>query len=149
MNFYKEKLQIIRTETYINDEKFKKPEDVVKFINSIEHYDLSANENVICIALNSKNNILAYSEISIGGTNLCNMNISSIFRFLLTTNANKFILVHNHPSGDSKPSQIDMDTTGRIEDASNIIGINFLDHIIIGNNEYTSIFSEIFSERRR
>ena len=141
MNFYKEKLQIIRTETYVNNEKIKKTEDVVKLINSIEHYDLSVNENVICIALNTKNNILAYSEISIGGTNLCNISIPSIFRFLLTTNANKFILVHNHPSGDSSPSQIDIDTTQRIKNASEIIGIEFLDHIIIGDNQYSSVFN--------
>jgi DNA repair protein RadC len=51
----------------------------------------------------------------------------------------KIILVHNHPGGDSKPSKDDIEVTRRIKEMSEIIGIKLLDHVIIGENEYTSI----------
>jgi DNA repair protein RadC len=54
--------------------------------------------------------------------------------------APKMILVHNHPSGDVKPSQSDFNITDRIYEASELLGIKFIDHIIIGNNKFESIF---------
>ena len=141
MKFYKVKLQMIKERTVQTEQDISAPIDAVKFINSIENYDLSINERVIVIGLNSKNKILAYSEISSGGANSCEIDIPSIFRFLCTTTANKFIVVHNHPSGDSTPSQLDLGVTERIEKAATIMGLHFLDHIIIGDNDYTSIMS--------
>ena len=144
MEFYKIKLQMAREKAINLDGKIiLKPIDIVNFINSLENYSVACNEYVVVIALNTKNEIIAYSEISSGSINLCNIDIPSIFRVLFATNGNKFILVHNHTSGNSKPSQIDIDTTERIKKAALIIGLDFLDHIIIGDNEYTSIFSEI------
>ncbi len=49
------------------------------------------------------------------------------------------IICHNHPSGDSTPSKEDINITARIKECGKIIGIELLDHIIIGNNEYTSL----------
>jgi len=54
--------------------------------------------------------------------------------------APKIILVHNHPSGDVTPSKADFNMTDRIYEAAEIIGVQLLDHIIIGNNKYESIF---------
>lgn len=143
MEFYKIKLQMVKDKTINLDGKIiSKPIDIVNFINSLENYSLACNEYVVVIALNTKSEIVAYSEISSGGINLCNIDIPSIFRVLFATNANRFILVHNHPSGNSKPSQIDIDTTKQIKSVAKIMKVQFLDHIIIGDNEYTSIFSE-------
>lgn len=55
--------------------------------------------------------------------------------------APRIILVHNHPSGDPTPSKEDLELTKRIYDAAIILGIDLLDHIVIGNNKYESIFS--------
>jgi len=140
MKAYKVKLQMIKEKTIEYDTTIKTPMDIVKFINSTENYDLSINERVVVIALNTKNHIVAYTEISAGGTNTCNVNTPDIFRFLFTTNANKFILVHNHPSGDSTPSRIDIEMTKQIQKVSDLMRVEFLDHIVIGDNDYTSIF---------
>ncbi len=56
-------------------------------------------------------------------------------------------MVHNHPSGNSKPSQQDIEFTERMEQASEILGIQLLDHIVIGYNEYTSIKSHLLKGR--
>ena len=55
--------------------------------------------------------------------------------------APKIILVHNHPSGDATPSKEDIETTGRIYNAAALLGVELLDHVVIGNERYTSIFS--------
>ena len=57
--------------------------------------------------------------------------------------APKIILVHNHPSGDSTPSRSDIKFTERILETTSMLGIEFVDHIVIGNMEYTSIFSQM------
>ncbi len=57
-------------------------------------------------------------------------------------NAPKMIMVHNHPSGDPSPSKADIEITNRIYECSNIMQIKFLDHIIIGDGKYESVFSK-------
>ena len=65
-----------------------------------------------------------------------------IIKWALKLSASAIILVHNHPSGDPTPSREDMLTTKRILDAGALIGIDLLDHIIIGNNCYMSFREE-------
>lgn len=137
---YKMKIQLAKTYSIEYDETISNPTDIVEFLNSVEHYDLALNEQVIAIALNTKNKILAYSDIYIGATDLCHVNVSDIFKFLCSTPATKFILVHNHPSGDSTPSKSDLQLTERIKTLSVLMGIPLIDHIIIGDNTYTSVF---------
>ena len=61
--------------------------------------------------------------------------------------APKIILVHNHPSGDSTPSEQDIKFTSRLYDAATLLGISLLDHLVIGNKTYTSIFSKIVNTK--
>lgn len=144
MEFYKIKLQMIKQDNVIiTDETITNATDIVGFINSIEEYDKAINENVIVIMLNTKNKIIAYSEIGIGANNNCYIDIPSIFKVLFTTNTSKFILAHNHPSGDTTPSKEDITTTKKIKEVSELMGVQFLDHIIIGENEYRSIIREV------
>ena len=148
MKAYKVKLQMVKEKTIEYNATIASPIDIVKFINSLENYDLSVNERVVVIALNTKNHIVAYSEISAGNANTCNVHIPDVFRFLFTTNANKFILIHNHPSGDSTPSGIDIEMTKQIQKATDLMRVEFLDHIVIGDNNYTSIF-EYMNKRQQ
>lgn len=140
MSAYKIKLTYTKENEFTNEIKVTKPQDIVDFVNLMEGLKNSINERVLVIALNTKNIITAYSEIASGGINCCNIDIPNIFRFLYTTPANKFILVHNHPSGDPTPSKIDIDMTKRIKEASELMATEFLDHIIIADNDYISIF---------
>lgn len=144
MEFYKIKLQMIKQDNVrITDKTMTNAIDIIDFINSIEGYDKAINENVIVIMLNTKNKIIAYSEIGIGANNNCYIDIPSIFKTLFTTNTSKFILAHNHPSGDATPSKEDIATTKKIKEVSELMGVQFLDHIIIGENEYKSIMKEV------
>ena len=62
--------------------------------------------------------------------------------------APKIILVHNHPSGDAKPSPQDIQFTDYAYTASNMLGIELIDHLVIGNKTYTSIFSKMVSNTK-
>ena len=143
MEFYKVKLQMIKEKAVIYDNNITSPMDVVKFINSIENYNQNTNETMGVIALSSKNEILAYSDVSLGAINFCMVNIPTILQTVLLANAPKFILVHNHPSGDSTPSKDDINATKQLRMAADIMKLQLLDHIVIGDNNYTSIMSEL------
>ena len=90
--------------------------------------------------MNTKNEIISFSQIAQGSIDNCNFDIKGLFKTILLCNASKFILIHNHPSGDSSPSGRDYQVTEKIKEASKIMGIEFLDHIVIAQNGYTSCY---------
>lgn len=83
--------------------------------------------------LNTKNNITGYFEITRGTLNMSIVHPRDVFQRALLQNANSIILLHNHPSGDPAPSNEDINITNRLKKAGEIIGIEVLDHIIIGD----------------
>ena len=93
--------------------------------------------------LNTKNIVLKSIDISIGGTSSAQIEPKEILAEPIKIGAPKIILIHNHPSGDSTPSISDFSVTKRICEASELLGIQLLDHIVIGDGNYTSIFSEL------
>lgn len=88
--------------------------------------------------MDTKNQILAIENISIGTLNASIVHPRDVFKIAIKRNANSIILIHNHPSGDTTPSNEDISITNRLIDAGNLIGIKILDHIIIGDNKYLS-----------
>ena len=139
MNFSKIKLQqVVEKNFKYNSRKVKSGKDIVKLINKIEKIDKSINEVTIIVSIDNRNHIISYSEIAKGGTDYCNVDLKTLFRTVLLSNASRFILVHNHPSGDTKPSKEDEIFTERIMKASKLIGLELLDHIIIGTNQAES-----------
>ena len=113
-----------------------------KDINDIfaSEFIYEKDEILKLIVLNNKNIIKRVIQITNGKQNSVTFDINSILLEAIKTGYNKIILVHNHPSGDSKPCRDDIEVTKKIREIPEIIGIKFLDHIIIGDNEYTSIF---------
>lgn len=99
-------------------------------------------EYVKLLLLNAKNIVVKIIDISKGGTNSAIVEPKEILQEAIKTGAPRIILVHNHPSGDSTPSKADIEMTKRLYSAANILGIQLLDHIVIGDKCYTSIFSE-------
>ena len=122
----------------INDNKIKVRSnyDIYKIIYP-EVKNL-VNEVFYVISLNSKSYILSIDKISSGNINSVSFNISSIFYSAIKNMASAIIICHNHPSGDSKPSNEDRLTTSKIIDASKMIQIDVVDHIIIGQDEVYS-----------
>ena len=95
-------------------------------------------EILLAITLDSKNYISSISIVSIGSINTLNTTPSEVFKTTIITNSSSIILVHNHPSGDPTPSNTDIKETLRFVKCSNLLGIKFLDHIIIGDNNFFS-----------
>jgi len=113
------------------------PEKIVTMMNDIFQLDKRAEEHVFLIAVNAKNRPIGIFELSHGTFNCCILSPREVFIRLLLCGACHFFLVHNHPSGDISPTQDDIRTTERIEDAGKLMGVYMLDHIIVGNNYYS------------
>lgn len=105
-----------------------------------------SNEHAYLIGLDNHNNITHIANIGIGGLDYVFMDTRVIFQHLYISNSVKFILVHNHPSQDLKPSRQDLEVTEKIQRASNLLGFTFLDHLIITDGAYQSIFKYIEEE---
>ena len=124
--------------------KIKSPEDMAKIV--MDELKNEKNEIVKLIMLDSRNHIVKITDIARGGCNFANFSISEILGEALKTKSPKIILIHNHPSGSSEPSKKDIDITYAIYDACQIVGLELVDHLVIGNMEYTSIMSKIFNQ---
>lgn len=118
--------------------KINNSNDVAKLLMNELRYE--KREKAKLILLNSKNMILKIKDISYGGTNFAMIEPKEILNEAIKIGAPKMILVHNHPSGDTTPSKSDFNITDKIYEASELLGIQFLDHIIIGNNRFESVF---------
>ena len=94
------------------------------------------------VMLNTRSRVLGESEISKGTVNMSVISPRELFVEALQKNAVYIILLHNHPGGDPSPSEDDILITRRIQDAGRLIGIELLDHIIIGDNRYVSLREE-------
>ena len=99
-------------------------------------------EIVKLLILNSKNILLKIVDIALGGGNFAAIEPKIILEEPVKMGAQKIILLHNHPSGDPSPSSEDYRVTDRIYESADVMGITLLDHVIIGNNEFRSIFEK-------
>lgn len=117
----------------------KSSSDVANLLMEEMRYE--KREKVKLLVLNSKNIILRIKEISYGGTNFAVIEPKDILIEAVKSEAPRIILVHNHPSGDPTPSKSDFEVTKRIKEAAKILGVELLDHIVIGDGEYRSIIN--------
>lgn len=137
----------VTSPTNLTVQKIKTTEDVANLFMS----EMSAEKREIAklIILNAKNVILKILDLSIGGTSYAVLEPKIVLEEPVKMQASKIILVHNHPSGDPTPSAQDYQATDRIYEAASIMGIDLLDHVIIGkNNQYDSIMFQKKSRRR-
>ena len=119
----------------------KTPKDVADLF--MQEFKNEKLEKLKMILLNTKNEIVKNIEIKTGSINEIQVRPAEVLKEVIKEEVNKFILIHNHPSGDSTPSKADFDFTERIEKCSSLLNLNFLDHIVIGKDNYKSIKSLI------
>ena len=119
--------------------QIKSPKDVANLLMSDLRFE--KREIAKIILLNNKNIVLKIQDVAIGSGNFSNLNIRYILSETVKINAPKIILVHNHPSGDPTPSGADIVVTSKLKEAAEILNIELLDHIVIGNMQYRSILS--------
>ncbi|PGO19076.1 DNA repair protein RadC [Bacillus thuringiensis] len=95
--------------------------------------------NFICLYLNTKNQVLHRQTIFIGSLNTSIVHPREVFKEAFRRAAASIICLHNHPSGDPTPSREDIEVTKRLVECGQIIGIEVLDHIIIGDHKFVSL----------
>lgn len=126
--------------TNYKEKKILKPYDIAEIL--IEKMRFEKQEILKVALLNNSNKLLKIRDIAKGAGNFVTTTIKSVLNEAVKIEAAKIILIHNHPGGDPTPSTQDIKFTQKVEQACEILGIQLLDHIVIGNTNYVSIFSE-------
>lgn len=92
----------------------------------------AVEEKVLVVAMDGQHRVLEEIEVASGGGHGAALTPADMFRPLIRAGATAFILVHNHPSGDSAPSREDVAMTGAVQEIASVVGISFLDHVVVG-----------------
>ena len=116
--------------------KITSPNDVCNLFMDELRYD--KKEKFIIVLLNTKSEIIRKELISIGNLNYSIVHPREVYKYAIKKSAASVLFIHNHPSGNPDPSKNDKNITRRLTEVGEIIGIDVIDHIIIGNNRYFS-----------
>jgi len=133
-----------RLETYVEDTKRKisSPKDVYALL--YPKLREQKKEKFITLYLDTKNQIIKEETVSIGSLNASIVHPREVFKVALEMSCASIIVTHNHPSGDPSPSREDISVTEKLVEGGKLLGIDVLDHIIIGDGRYTSLKDEGF-----
>lgn len=115
----------------------KRPQDIVQYFK--HRMSLLKKEEFVVVILNTKNKLVKDVVVSRGTLNASIVHPRDVFNIAVTHMASMLILLHNHPSGDPSPSSEDIEITRRLAEAGKLMGIEILDHIIIGDGNYASL----------
>lgn len=127
------------TKPITNKIKISNTKDVAELVMSELRYE--KREIAKVIILNNKNIVLRIVNISLGGSNFACIEPKDVLAEAIKMQAPKIILIHNHPSGDPKPSKSDYKVTDRIYECADLMGIELLDHVVIGDGIYESVLT--------
>jgi DNA repair protein RadC len=121
------------------EERFtvRSPQDAADLMmDELQHL---AQEHFVCLFLNTKNQVIGKDTIFIGSLNASIVHPREVFRRAIQRASAAVICLHNHPSGDPSPSAEDRNVTKRLQEAGKLLGIDVLDHIIIGEQSFYSM----------
>lgn len=121
------------------DRKMNSPEKVVSLARRHLRIHEQTEEYLYMVCMNTKLDMVGVFELSHGNVNSSVFSVREMFQKALLANAVSIILMHNHPSGDCTPSREDIKATERAVEAGRILGVDVLDHIIIGRPGYISL----------
>ena len=117
------------------------PEDILPYV---QNYAMCGKEHFVMITLNGGHEIIKIHLISVGTVNKTIIHPREVFREAIKENASSIVICHNHPSRNCAPSDEDIETTKYLIEASNLIGIPILDHIIFDCDSYYSFLEHEF-----
>ena len=117
--------------------RIQAPDDVSQLLAEEMRY--LDREHFRVIMLNMKNQVLGVNQVSVGSLASSVVHPREVFKVALARSAASVILVHNHPSGDPTPSREDLEVTRRLVEAGKLLGVEVLDHVIIGDKEFVSM----------
>ena len=118
----------------------KTPDDVAALVKS--KLKGKKKEYFLAVLLDTRNQLIKVAEISVGSLDSSIVHPREVFKEAISATAAAVIFVHNHPSGDTEASEDDIKLTKRLAEAGEIVGIDVLDHIIIGGESYISLKRE-------
>ena len=113
------------------------PKDAYEMIK--EQLEGLDREQFIIACLNTKNEPTNISVVAVGILNKAIVHPREVFKTAILSNAASIMAFHNHPSGETTPSQQDIQLTNRLYEAGELLGIKLLDHLIIGDGTFTSL----------
>lgn len=114
---------------YLSGRPLKSSDAVFELFRYLQQ---ETKELMFSVHLDSKNQLLCVELVSVGSLNASTVHPREVFKSVLLSSAAGLIMIHNHPSGDPTPSREDHDITKRLKEASELLGIRLLDHIVIG-----------------
>ncbi len=118
----------------------KTPEDVAGLVRG--RLKDKRKEHFLALLLDTRSQVIKVAEISVGSLDTSIVHPREVFQEAISASAASVIFVHNHPSGDTTPSEDDIGLTKRLAEAGEIVGIDVLDHVIIGAKSYLSLKRE-------
>ena len=133
----------------LGDERITNPYIAMQVVNNIFNLNNQCEENLVMLALDTKNRVVGAFNVHVGTISSSLVSTKSILTRALLCNAKSIMIFHNHPSGVIEPSTEDIQITRKLAQASNLLDITLLDHIIIGeddsyysiNSHHRSVFS--------
>ena len=126
-------------EKYLNGKSINNSQDIYELFNYLSR---ETKEHFIAVHLDTKNKIICVDTISTGSLADSIVHPREVFKSVLLSSAAAIIVIHNHPSGTPEPSNDDIRISKRLKEAGELLGIQVLDHIIIGNGCYTSLIEK-------
>ena len=134
---------ILEKEVSVNcpevDRKMNSPEKAAILARQFLYLHEQSEEYLYMLCMNTKLEMTSIFELSHGNVNSSIVSVREMFQKALLANAVSIILMHNHPSGDCTPSREDIQVTKRAKDAGELLGVEVIDHIIIGRPGYSSL----------
>jgi DNA repair protein RadC len=115
----------------------KTPEDIAGLVQG--RLKDKKREYFLAVLLDTRNQLIKVAEISIGSLDSSVVHPREVYKEAISASAASVIFVHNHPSGDTEASEDDIKLTKRLAEAGEIVGIDVLDHIIIGGKNHASL----------
>jgi DNA repair protein RadC len=139
INLYTLKMIKEKEVLYVTDNLITSPQGVFDLVEKVYELSSEAVEKFGIITLNTKNKVVGMHIISVGTLNAGLVHPREVYKTALCNNAASIIAFHNHPSGDPTCSPEDIEVTKRLVEAGQILGIQLLDHIIIGEGNFYSL----------
>jgi len=134
------KVKLVKTSIDLGVDSVHTPELVAKVMKDyMEEHCNTDRENMVVLGVDINFKIHAIHTLSIGDSRSMQFSMLEIFRVCLLSNSQGFFLAHNHPTGEVEPSDTDIETTHVIQQGAKTMGLNMLDHIIIGDREVYSM----------
>ncbi len=113
------------------------PEQAAEFVRSV--LIDNSREHFVALFLDGAHQVASYSIVAIGTANSCQAHPREVLQRAILCGAISLIIAHNHPSGDLTPSHEDRQVTKKLREACDLIGIRFLDHLIISDSDHCSV----------